>query len=112
MAKFNLLDTLKGITEGTFNSLVLNEQVEEIANERFSICRNCPFNSEVAKKNGQKIIRPDEHCMNCGCNLHLKTRAMSQHCPLDKWLAVTSVEEGSKIDEIIKNTENERKTQG
>lgn len=110
MAKFNLLDTLKGISEGVLNSMFLDEQVEEIAKERLSICSTCPFNSEVARATGEDIFRKDNHCLDCGCNLTLKTRAMSQHCPKDKWLAVTNTEIGNQIDNILKEKkQNENK---
>lgn len=110
--KFNLIDTLKGITTGIYNSIIINEQIEEMAEERLAICRRCPFNSEVAKANGQNILRKDEHCLKCGCVLKLKTRYPAAQCPLDipKWKALVTNEESEKIMDLLdKNIENESK---
>lgn len=106
---FNLIDTLKGITQGTINSIFLNNEIETMAEERLAICRGCEYNSENQKKAGIQISRPDEHCRKCGCNLHLKTRYPSAQCPLStpKWRALASDEESEKImDMLDKNNKN------
>lgn len=105
-----LWETIKGVTQGTFNLLVVKEEIEKMSAERMAICRTCPFNSEVARANGQHIVRQDEHCLKCGCVLKLKTRVPSAHCPLPvpKWTSLASDEESEKIMDLLeKNAENE-----
>lgn len=115
--KFDLIGTLKGISVGLYNSVVLNEQVEEMAKERLSICARCPHNSEVARAKGQKIFRPDNHCLDCGCDLVLKTRYPAAECPLGgiyskfpdekpKWKALTTNEEGDEIINFLDKQAN------
>lgn len=96
------LNTLKGITEGVLNSIFVKEEVEKVAEERINICRQCPHNSNVRRANGEKMIRPDEFCGQCGCDLYLKTRALNQQCPLDKWLALTDENTAYEIEQKIK----------
>lgn len=100
---FNLIDTIKGITTGLINTIVVKEEIEKMAEERLAICRRCPFNSEVARANGQNIFRKDEHCLKCGCVLKLKTRYPAAQCPLDipKWRALANNEESDKIMELL-----------
>lgn len=43
------------------------------ANERMSICENCP---ELSITN---------QCKQCGCFMHLKTKLAHATCPLNKW---------------------------
>ena len=80
------------IVEGWRNELIppheLKQQIEQIGEYRLSICRGCDYNSEVRKKIGHKIIRPDEHCTNCGCTLSAKTKCLSCSCPIKKWVAL------------------------
>ena len=47
---------------------------EEISNERFNICLNCP-----------KLTKPLLQCSECGCFMKVKTKISSQECPLGKW---------------------------
>mgnify|MGYP003149885345 CR=1 FL=1 len=44
----------------------------KLAQERFTICRGCP---EL-----RGFI-----CKVCGCNLKLKTKFLTEECPLKKW---------------------------
>jgi uncharacterized Zn finger protein (UPF0148 family) len=62
------------------------------------ICKDCPSNSKF-----HKTLRPDEHCVICGCTLSAKTACLSCACPLCKWDHVMS----SKQEEEIKK-ENEQ----
>jgi len=98
--------SLKGILEGIWNSVFIKKEIEKIAKEREDICRNhCLMNSDAQKEmNNYKTFRPDFHCTVCGCDLHLKTRALSQECPLGKWKAQMSQEEEL---EVIKKLEDE-----
>jgi len=102
--------SLKGIFEGVWNSVFVKEQVEKVAVERTLICRGCSMNSEHQKKyNKYKTFRPDFHCTVCGCDLHLKTRALSQECPLGKWKAEMSQEEEFNITKRLEEDEQQNK---
>jgi hypothetical protein len=92
----------KGILEGAWNSVFVKESIEKIANERDAICRGCSENSDHAKKyKGYKTFRPDFHCTVCLCDLHMKTRALSQACPKGKWLAQTDEESAYEIQQKL-----------
>lgn len=88
----------RGIIEGAWNSVFVKESIEKIALERTTICRGCSYNSDHQKKyNNYKTFRPDFHCTVCLCDLHMKTRAMSQECPKGKWKAQMSQEEEYEV---------------
>lgn len=98
--------SIKGILEGAWNSIFLKEEIEKVAKTRDEICRGCPMNSDHQKRyNKYKTIRPDFHCTVCGCDLHMKTRAMSQHCPLDKWKAELSEEEAYEVSKKLEDND-------
>lgn len=98
---------IKGIIEGTWNSIFVKQAVEEIAKERLAICSSCPMNSDAAKVNSNyKSFRPDYHCTQCGCDLHLKSRSLSNSCPLGKWSAVASEEQDHIIYKKLEETDN------
>jgi len=102
--------------EGAFNSIFVRAKIEEIANERGAICNECPNNSVNKKKIDPKFnpINPLPHCILCGCNLHMKTRSMSQVCPdfklndkgeqipAPRWLAVMDEKEEDILDTKIR----------
>lgn len=101
---------LRGILEGMWNSIFIREEIEKVANERQAICKDCPMNSDHAKRfNKYKTFRPDYHCVSCGCNIVGKTRSMSEYCPLGKWDAQMSKEEE---DELTKKLEEDGSTDG
>jgi hypothetical protein len=52
---------------------------EEQYQERLGICDNCPDN-----------MRQGNHCVKCGCQLHLKARGRAFECPLNHWPEVTT----------------------
>lgn len=110
----------KGIMQGSFNSVFVNQEIEKVAETRTTICDTCPWQSENKKRDNPdfKTIRPDVHCTHCGCNLHMKTRSMSQTCPLTverdgvpaKWPAVISQSQewllDSKLDQAKKKPQS------
>ena len=52
-----------------------NNYIEgEIAQERISICRECP-----------ELIKPTVQCKKCGCFMVAKVKLNSSSCPLGKW---------------------------
>lgn len=88
---------IKGIIEGTYNKVITTKWIEEVAQERISICSSCEWYSENKKKQGYITHRPDYHCTDCGCNLSLKTRCMSCSCPINKWKEVVDEKDWEKI---------------
>lgn len=96
----------KGIMEGAFNSIFVRAKIEEIADERQLMCNACPHNSVNKKKVDPKFhpINPLPHCTLCGCNLHMKTRSMSQVCPDNppRWNAVMDEKEEDILDTKIR----------
>lgn len=98
---------VKHIIDGIKNSIFVKDEVEKIANDRYTICSPCPKNSKN-KDMGQEgpyysTLRPDEHCSECACNIHAKVRSLHTSCPLDKWLAVASPDEVLQIAKAIEN---------
>lgn len=88
------------ILEGITNSIFKTEHVEEIAQERLSICKSCELFDESDSKS---CVVPGTHpCCNldkggCGCSLAFKTRSLSSGCPLDKWKAELSEQEEDNL---------------
>jgi hypothetical protein len=78
---------IEGITskvEDKFGILPEDEK-KEIA-RRMLICQACPFNSSNAVADPTikyETKRPDEHCIQCGCNLELKTSSLSSNCGIE-----------------------------
>ena len=100
---------IKHIIEGITNSVFVREEVEKIAEERYSTCRSCPKNSSNKDKEFfnpgpyYSTVRPDEHCSMCACNIHAKVRSLHTDCPIKSWLSVASKEEAAKIAAAIDN---------
>ena len=95
---------IKDILEGIKNSVFVKEEVEKVAEHRYSICKTCPrFSGNSNKPELFKpgpyysTLRPDEHCTVCACNIHAKVRSLHTSCPEDKWEAVATKEEAAKI---------------
>jgi len=104
--------SIKGILEGVWNSIFIKKEIEEIAEERTQICRECPMNSDHQKRfNKYKPLlhRTDFHCTVCGCDLHLKTRALSQECPLGKWKAHITQEEEFELTKKLEDEDSQTK---
>lgn len=96
----------KGVFEGAWNAVFIKESIEQVSKQRLAICKGCDKNSEMAKLLGYKTFRPDFHCALCGCNLELKTRALSEVCPSGKWEAHLTNEEELELQEKLKNDSN------
>lgn len=81
---------LRAITEGFKNIIFRNEEVEEIARHRASICSKCEhFNREHPFK---RMLEDDSieeikgaGCNICECFIPAKVRQMLQGCPEKKW---------------------------
>lgn len=93
---------LKNILEGAKNSIFIKEAIEIVSKERMKICNDCEHESDYARFRGEKFMRPDNFCKICSCNLHWKTRCLSEECPLKKWEAEVSDEEDKAIQEKLK----------
>jgi hypothetical protein len=48
--------------------------LSEVADERYSICKNCP-----------QFLKMSKRCKECGCFMKLKTQISSSKCPIGKW---------------------------
>ena len=90
--------SLTQIYEGWKNNLLpeekLKEQINQVSEERMSICNECKFHSK-----NHKTIRPDAHCTHCGCTLSAKTKCLSCACPTEKWKSVMTREQEDEFDE-------------
>jgi hypothetical protein len=51
-----------------------NHTTEDIAQERFSICLQCP-----------ELIKATKQCKQCGCFMNMKVKLSHAVCPLGKW---------------------------
>jgi len=61
-----------------------------------TICNDCPNHSK-----NKKTVRPDEHCLACGCTLSAKTRCLSCECPIKKWGALMTDDQYDEIRETL-----------
>jgi len=77
--------SLSQIYEGWKNHLLPEERkkafIEHVSLSRMAICNEC---EHVSTKH--KTMRPDVHCIECGCTLSAKTKCLTCECPLKKWL--------------------------
>ena len=68
--------SLKQIYEGWKNHLLPEENekafLQYVSQERLAICNACEEHSSNKKDN--KSLRPDAHCVECGCTLSAKTK--------------------------------------
>lgn len=91
------------ILEGIKNNMFKKSHVEEIAKERFDICKlnNCKEYDFV----GTKCMVPGTHpcCGSCGCSLTLKTRALSADCPKGLWGSILTEKEEDLLNDKIKH---------
>lgn len=90
---------VKKIYEGWRNKLLppeaLKEAIKNAVEKRLAICEECPFHSK-----NHKTMRPDAHCVSCGCTLSAKTACLSCSCPLDKWTEEVTNSEAEQITDM------------
>lgn len=83
---------LSQIFEGWRNKLIppakFKEEIEKVSAQRIAICESCKFHSK-----NYKSVRPDAHCVSCGCTLSAKTKCLSCECPKGKWGKVLTYEQ-------------------
>ena len=86
----------KQIAEGIKNSIIRDQFVEEVAEDRMSICLNCP---NIDKEGSNCLVPKTQPCCSlCGCSLSLKTRSLSSECPDDHWPALLTEEQEDELD--------------
>lgn len=86
------------ILEGFKNNLFKSEHIEQIAEERFAICKACPF----IDLEGSDCLVPGTQpcCSKCGCSLKLKIRSLSSSCGDEenpRWKALITEDEETEI---------------
>lgn len=90
------------IIEGIKNNIFKKEDIELIANERLSICFDCPHIDLTGDKCLVPLTQPC--CSKCGCKLSWKSRALSEQCGDDdnpRWKAVMSEDEENELKEKL-----------
>ena len=94
------------VYEGWLNKLFppehLKALIKETSDERMAICNVCNYHSRFHKN-----IRPDDHCIQCGCTLSAKTACLSCNCPFNKWNCVLSKEQEDELKSDIDEDGNE-----
>jgi hypothetical protein len=58
-----------------------NKTTDDIAAERYEICKACP-----------ELIKLTKQCKKCGCFMNLKVKLALAECPIGKWAATTVME--------------------
>lgn len=90
MKKINQLirafGNLPAIYEGVKNKIFKQEEIEEIAAIRWSICQKCKYFDFIGTNCAIPGTQPC--CSDCGCSISLKIRAMSSDCPKGRWQAI------------------------
>ncbi len=109
--KENLLKVWKSkgqILEGIVNSVFKQEHIEEIAQERMSICESNVCGLYDANGESERaVVKGSPACAGCGCKLEFKTRAMASACYLGEmgehplWVAVLSPAEADILHERL-----------
>lgn len=67
------------ILEGVKNNIFTKEHVEEIYNERLSICKTCPHYDPKGESE-RAYVKGSPSCRACGCPLATKLRSLSTEC--------------------------------
>lgn len=106
--RLNLKEILNGWRNHLFPPEKLREFINQVSEERLTICRECEYNSENMKKAGKKFtssFRPDEHCTVCHCPLIQKTKSLHTNCPLEppKWDRIATPEESAEISNTLQD---------
>lgn len=97
------------IYEGWRNNILppekLKDKIVEVSVERLSICEQCQHHSK-----NHKTVRPDAHCVSCGCTLSAKTKCLSCSCPISKWTAVLSDEQETQYKQYEQASQTNQST--
>ena len=98
----NGVKNIKEVYEGVKNSMFKRDYVEQIADHRWQICKEC----EYLDTDGKDCAAPGTQpcCADCGCSLAFKTRALSSSCPKSKWKELMSEQEEKILfDQLVAN---------
>ncbi|HJT74376.1 MAG TPA: hypothetical protein VJ720_10165 [Chitinophaga sp.] len=100
----------KGLAQGIYNSIAGKQWIKDLAAVRMNdFCSTCEFNSKNAKQlSGYSSVRPDDHCVRCGCNLEWKTHQLSSSCPAGKWQAEVTPEQAARITQNLTHGHQEK----
>lgn len=85
---------IEGWRNNMFPPKRIKTLIAETSAERMAICEACKHHSK-----NYKNVRPDAHCIKCGCTLSAKTKCLSCACPLDKWVALVTTTQEEEITE-------------
>lgn len=105
-----LLNGVKNISqvyEGVKNKIFKRDYVEQIADHRWQICRDC----EHLDLKGNSCAAPGTQpcCADCGCSLAFKTRSLAASCPKNKWKELMSeAEEKALFEQLVENENKQR----
>lgn len=91
------------IVEGITNNIFKKEDVEEIAELRMNVCRQCKLYDDEGRGCLMATTQPccNDKMGGCGCSLKLKTRALSSACPKGKWIAEITEEEENHLNQKL-----------
>ena len=95
----NGVKNIKEVYEGVKNSMFKKDYVEQIADHRWQVCKECA----LLDVEGSKCAAPGTQpcCIDCGCSLQFKLRSLASKCPKDKWKELmTSEEEGILFEQL------------
>jgi hypothetical protein len=88
------------VYEGWRNKLIppnhLKLKILEVAEARMDICNECFWNSSNRKN--YVSVRPDIHCIDCGCTLSAKVKCLSCACGKGFWKAELTEEQDANIE--------------
>ena len=80
----NVTQTKAGILVS--DDVYMETRRQTVANARRKVCKRCP---EVLRRNNTPELNVDDRCKKCGCFILAKTLILGEHCPLNKWVAVS-----------------------
>mgnify|MGYP001381844983 FL=1 len=105
-----LLNGVKNISqvyEGVKNKIFKREYVEQIADHRWQVCKEC----EHLDLKGNQCAAPGTQpcCADCGCSLAFKTRSLASACPKGKWKELMSDQEEKALFEQLVENENKQR---
>ncbi len=87
------------ILEGIKNNIFRNEHIEDIANQRLEICKEC----NSWDTDGKSCVIPGTApcCKECGCKMSFKARSLSAECDLGKWDSILTEDEEDLLNENL-----------
>lgn len=105
-----LLNGVKNISqvyEGVKNKIFKREYVEQIADHRWQVCKEC----EHLDLKGNQCAAPGTQpcCADCGCSLAFKTRSLASACPKGKWKELMSDQDEKALFEQLVENENKQR---